>query len=389
MTGIQLSDRLRTALTGLMKVEITIRSTLVNSRELVKPYANARDHMAEIEKLADSHIDAILARVDGKGGDYFTKSVETSSTHSDRIWLSDLHPVSSSLRNMYVLLNEAIIGYSLIQPIASRFRDSLTVADDGTTGHLARQHTQDYVAAAGRIMDEIHDAVIWELDSSGIDCRCTCPSCSIGVCLGPASARAIVAQAQSDALPSDVRSGIYVHRPRAGSAAAEAGIRKGDVILAVDGIRIDSLPRIQTDVRNHRPGDRIKFRIRRGSEEFNTDVFRHYDQETDRGDDLDDCIQAAGGSFSQTRALEFHKQLRNGDGGMSANYSVLAELTAREIQILRLLAEGASNSMIAAELVISRSTVARHVANILAKLQLANRTEAATLATQAGLLARV
>ena len=132
----------------------------------------------------------------------------------------------------------------------------------------------------------------------------------------------------------------------------------------------------------------MKFRIQRGAEVINIEVNRQYDLHDEPGSNLDECIEAVGEEFSQARAREFHENLRNGGGRQVANSSDLANLTAREIQILRLLAEGASNSMIAAELVISRATVARHVANILAKLRLTNHTEAATLATQAGLLSR-
>ena len=133
----------------------------------------------------------------------------------------------------------------------------------------------------------------------------------------------------------------------------------------------------------------MRFKVRRGAEELAIEVTRRYDQHDARTKDTDECIQAAGEEFTQARAAEVHRQLRNGDGLKDSGGAELASLTAREIQILHLLAEGASNSMIAAELVISRATVARHVANILAKLRLANRTEAATLAAQAGLLSRV
>jgi DNA-binding NarL/FixJ family response regulator len=62
-------------------------------------------------------------------------------------------------------------------------------------------------------------------------------------------------------------------------------------------------------------------------------------------------------------------------------------LTAREYQILELVAEGANNRRIAARLAISRHTVKFHVAAILAKLGARSRTEAVTLALRAGLLA--
>ena len=68
------------------------------------------------------------------------------------------------------------------------------------------------------------------------------------------------------------------------------------------------------------------------------------------------------------------------------NGAALSSLSAREVQVLRLVAQGATNPIIADELEISRATVARHIAAILAKTGLANRTEAATLASQHGLL---
>ena len=58
------------------------------------------------------------------------------------------------------------------------------------------------------------------------------------------------------------------------------------------------------------------------------------------------------------------------------------ELTAREVEVLRLVARGLQNKQIARELVISERTVKAHVANILAKLDLADRTQAAVYAVR-------
>ncbi|MGP3943714.1 helix-turn-helix transcriptional regulator [Streptomyces sp. 6N106] len=61
------------------------------------------------------------------------------------------------------------------------------------------------------------------------------------------------------------------------------------------------------------------------------------------------------------------------------------DLTARELQVLTLLAVGASNPKIADVLVVSRRTVSTHVEHILAKLCVASRAEAAALATREGI----
>ena len=60
-------------------------------------------------------------------------------------------------------------------------------------------------------------------------------------------------------------------------------------------------------------------------------------------------------------------------------------LTAREVEVLRLLAKGLTNQEIAQHLVVSERTVRNHVSSILQKLHLANRTQAALYALREGL----
>jgi NarL family two-component system response regulator LiaR len=63
-----------------------------------------------------------------------------------------------------------------------------------------------------------------------------------------------------------------------------------------------------------------------------------------------------------------------------------AELTAREIEVLRLIAQGLSNSTIADQLFITERTVKAHVSNLLGKLHLSDRTQAAVFAWREGLM---
>ena len=74
------------------------------------------------------------------------------------------------------------------------------------------------------------------------------------------------------------------------------------------------------------------------------------------------------------------------EGGDTASTPLSNKLTSRELEVLRLLAQGKTNQEIAEDLLISRATVKVHVQHIIAKLEVSDRTQAIVRAFKLGLM---
>jgi len=94
----------------------------------------------------------------------------------------------------------------------------------------------------------------------------------------------------------------------------------------------------------------------------------------------------AGASLiSPTIAAKVLRQVRASTTDELMAVAIRTELSDRELEVLRLVANGKDNAQIAAELVISPKTVKNHISNILMKLQIQNRIQAAVYAVKSGL----
>jgi two-component system, NarL family, response regulator LiaR len=103
-------------------------------------------------------------------------------------------------------------------------------------------------------------------------------------------------------------------------------------------------------------------------------------------EDLVDAIRKAAYGEAVLHPKVAERVIQEIDGANREVFKAHTELTNREMEILRLIARGLSNSDIAEELVISENTVKGHVSNILSKLHLADRTQAAVFAWEQGLV---
>jgi hypothetical protein len=268
MTSTQHFNKLQTQLAHMIALEADIGLTLEKLIPKVSDHAEATALLTGFQNLSRDHWKALETRL---------RIITGNSSQNEGLHVPDFtaglsaggnYSVSESLQIVYTLLNQAVIGYSVLHPLATRFLDNSYVAKEGTSYHLTRQHTQNYVQAIQQISRLLQDVVIWELDQEGLECHCLCPSCSIGICLCALAGKSFLSDTWVEASPIAVDEGVYVQSPKKNSAATQAGLRRGDVILAIDGQKIESFWELFSHVENAKPGEEIRLTVRRDSEKL-------------------------------------------------------------------------------------------------------------------------
>jgi two-component system, NarL family, response regulator LiaR len=102
--------------------------------------------------------------------------------------------------------------------------------------------------------------------------------------------------------------------------------------------------------------------------------------------ELADAVRKAAEGDAVLHPRVAARVIRELQGRSDETLNPFTELSERELEVLKLIADGMSNAEIAAKLVLSEKTVKGHVSNILSKLQLADRTQAAVYAWRQGVV---
>jgi len=105
-----------------------------------------------------------------------------------------------------------------------------------------------------------------------------------------------------------------------------------------------------------------------------------------RMEDVADALARAARGEAVLHPRVASRVVKELSGARGEEVNPFVELTAREMDVLRLIAEGLANSEIAERLVISEHTVKGYVSNVLSKLHLGDRTQAAVYAWRKGIV---
>ena len=266
MTSPQNPNRLQTQLAHMIALEAAIEQRLEELIPEVSAHVGVTALLTGFQTLTRAQRQALETRLQIIADGAPLSKGTTVVLPVDRLSQEADYPISTALQIVYTLFNQAVIGYSVLHPLATRFLDSPFIADEGTSYHLTRQHTQNYVQAIQQISRLLHDVVLWELDQEGIECQCICPSCGAGICLCAMAGRSFLSDTWVEAGPIADDEGVYIQSPKQNSAAAKAGLHRGDVILAAGGQEIESYGDLQSAVRNAEPGEEIRLTVRRDSD---------------------------------------------------------------------------------------------------------------------------
>lgn len=206
--------------------------------------------------------------------------------------------VSAKARNLGAIPNDFRIE-SFIQTDAAVNPGNSGGALVNTRGELVgintliKSQTGSYIGYSFAIPESIVRKVVVDLKEYGVVQRAL-----LGIMFRPVDQDFLDSEGKELGIKD--LGGIYVASVVEGGSASEAGIRKGDIILSIDGVKVNDSATVQELIARHRPNDKVKISVKRDGEVKQIDVtLRNKAGKTELITKEDvDVVEALGGKFA-------------------------------------------------------------------------------------------
>jgi len=245
----------------LVILEGQIQEALDQLLKEVRDNEEASEAIKRFQTMVNDQRETKQARLEVIGGGEagFNSSIAPFGMTATLHGKGGTYKVSKALHAISTMFSHAAFGYALLHTAAHLFDEGSQGAGEGNTAEMAEAHRRAYADASQAVYRLIPDLVRRELGKDG-ECNCSCAACSMGICL--------CWHAHDDSLmPSSPAEGILMRSPKANSAALEAGLRHGDVILTADDHPLTTYWAILRVIQKHEPGEDVRLLVKRGSGE--------------------------------------------------------------------------------------------------------------------------
>jgi class 3 adenylate cyclase len=264
--------KLRDHISAMLGLERQIVTSLEPMSKELQGHAETLAVLARVRAMAEDHIEALRIRlmgIDVREPDLLPTPASSASSEPG---VGLPKSPSMALGVIFGLLSQATFGYSLLHVVAHRQLDSPWAIEEGNTADLAEELLREYARTLEVLDSKGSEVAVWELNKEGLECRCVCPSCGLGICLCWVHGTATVVDARRPLLTregSPTASGILVAPPRSDSVALLAGVRGGDAVVVIDNQPVggdadigEEVRRFQKAIQTHGTGDTIRLKVR-------------------------------------------------------------------------------------------------------------------------------
>jgi class 3 adenylate cyclase len=236
----------------MLGVEGQILAALGPVSKHLKDHPASSALLGRLKTVAEDHIEGWRVRMLGIGApDPRTMVAIGSPASMPPAFEGELTP-SAALQVLYTLVSQATFGYSILHVAAHRECDSGWGMEEGNSADLAEEHMKDYLQSIEILHRLVSDVTVWELSREGLECRCVCPTCGLGICMcGSHGTAKLVELWQSAMDPGKAlaEAGLtMLSAPRANSVALRAGLERGDAIIGLDGQPVGTTPNLNGNI---------------------------------------------------------------------------------------------------------------------------------------------